>query len=435
MIVCISASHKTVGLPMLEALTFNEEKFTNTLRENELLQEFVLIQTCNRVEISYSSSEGNQTNCVNRILRLWSTITGVSIDILEKAIRIYYGKEALQHLFFLASGLDSVVLGEDQILGQIRTAWLKAKKNGTTKIILDKSFMKAINIGKRVRNETRINERAISVSSVAVDLAAKELADLKSRKVLIIGAGEAGSLAAQAFRSKSSSSIFIANRTYEKSLVLAHKISGSVVPFTDIPTIIPELDLIIVAVSVSQPLFKEEQFYTLNGNNGSKRLLVIDISQPHAVEKTTGIQNGVTLKTIDDLKEVITQNLRNREVEAEKCKMIISEELERFEKELSKLFVQPLITEIYRKYELIRKKELARAVHKMGEFDKKKLIVLDRFSRELTERIVQIPVEQLRAAALNNDGEVLSVAKKIFKTETSSSFNQLSEYSKNQKKN
>ena len=243
MIVCISASHKTVGLPMLETLTFNEEKFTNTLKENALLHEFVLIQTCNRVEIWYSSSEGNQTDCVSLILRLWSTITGVSIDILEKLIRVYYGREALQHLFFLASGLDSVVLGEDQILGQIRTAWLRAKKNGTTKLILDKSFMKAINIGKKVRNETRINERAISVSSVAVDLAAKELANLKSRKVLIIGVRSRFSYH-KAFKSKSSSSIFIANRHME-SLVLADKISGSVVPFTDISAIIPELDLIV----------------------------------------------------------------------------------------------------------------------------------------------------------------------------------------------
>jgi glutamyl-tRNA reductase len=279
--------------------------------------------------------------------------------------------------------------------------------------------MKAINTGRKVRNETRINEGSVSISSAAVDLAARELGDLTSKKALIVGAGEAGALAAETLKSRAVSAIMIANRTYEKSLVLAQKISGEAIHFDNVLSTIPYVDLVIAAVSVTRPLFREDQFASFAANFGnSKRLLLIDISQPRAIEEKIGTFQGINLKTIDDLKELIAQNIRNREIEAEKSKTIISDELDRFETELSKLVAQPIITDICRKFEEIRKKELLRAVRKMGESDEKKLLVLDRFSRELTERIAQIPIEQLRAAALTNNGELLSVAEKIFQTKT-----------------
>jgi glutamyl-tRNA reductase len=156
----------------------------------------------------------------------------------------------------------------------------------------------------------------------------------------------------------------------------------------------------------------------ITANEPSKRIVLIDISQPRAFEETIASLPGVCLKTIDDLQETIAENIRNRQIEAEKSKVIIFEELSRFERELSKLVAQPLISEIYRKFEEIRKKELKRAVSKMGESDERKLVILERFSRELIERVAQIPIEQLRKAALNRNGELLSAAEELFQTKS-----------------
>ncbi|MCW4010400.1 MAG: glutamyl-tRNA reductase [Candidatus Bathyarchaeota archaeon] len=427
MIGCLSVSHKNASLPLLEALKINDEtKFTHKLMENGSVQECILHQTCHRVEVFYVSSKQKNGEAVNNALKFWSTETGVSLDIISRTVQAFQGKEALRHLFYLGGGLESVVIGEDQILGQVHSSWRRAKANGTVGVILNRAFMKAINTGRKIRNETRINEGALSISSAAVDLAAKELGDLTSRKALIIGAGEAGTLAAETLKSKSAAAIMVANRSYEKSLLLAQKISGEAVQFESVLSTMPYVDLVIAAVSVTQPIFREEQVSAfVHSFEPSKRLLIIDISQPRAVEEKVGALQGISLRTIDDLKKLVAQNLKNREAEAEKSKAIIAEELERFEAELSKLVAQPLITDICRKFEEIRKKELDRAVRKMGKLDKKKLMVLDRFSRELTERIAHIPIEQLREAALSNNGEVLTVAEKIFQTKTSEPTNEI----------
>jgi len=312
-----------------------------------------------------------------------------------------------------------MVLGEDQIIGQVRKTFLEARKRGTTGQVLNKVFMKAINVGKRVRTETKINKGSVSISSAAVDLASSELGDLKSKKVLIIGAGEAGTLAAEALKANGVSAITIANRSFEKGQALAEKMSGAAIPFSDIPAAICHADLVISAISVKEPLFTEQALsYFMTDPSRSKQTLIIDISQPRAIEERVGFLNGIRLRTIDDLKQLINQNLRNRMIESEKSKGIISEELNRFEIELSKLVAQPLISEICRRFEEIRLKELTRAVRKIGELDKEKLAIIDRFSRELIERVAQIPIEQLRKAALSSDDGLLEAAERLFQTKS-----------------
>lgn len=416
MIICLSASNKTTSLPMLESLNLSDEaEAMNTICSGETVEECILLQTCHRVEIFCSVKKRYNGKTIERILRFWSAKTGVSLDLIRKAIRVYYGKEALTHLFYLASGLESMVLGEDQILGQVRTACIKAKENGTAGLFLAKAFMKAVNIGRRVRTETKINEGSVSVSSAAVDLALRELGDVATAKALIIGAGEAGLLAAEALKSQGTSTIIIANRTYSRGLELAKKVSGKAIEFERVYDTLPEVDLVIGAVSVTSPILSEQQMSSvISKSHASKKFVLIDISQPRAFEEKIGLIPGVCLKTINDLQEVITVNLRNRETEAEKSKIIVNEELARFELELSKLYAQPLIIEICRKFEEVRQKELARALRKLQESDEKKLAILERFSRELVERVAQIPIEQLRKAALNSDGELLSAAEKLF---------------------
>jgi len=421
MIVCLSASHKKASLPMLESLNIpNEAEFMKKFCSEGSVQECILLQTCHRVEIYFVIRDSDKEEIINKVLKFWSVKVGISLDILNKTVEIYYGREALTHLFFLASGLESMVLGEDQILGQVRSAYVRAKKLGSTGLILEKVFMKAVNIGRRVRTETAINERPVSISSVAVDLAEKDLGNLRLVTALVIGAGEAGSIAAENLRKKGVKTIFIANRTFEKGLELASKVGGEAVRFDEVLQVLLKVDLVIAAVSVDKPILKAKQIKAVLAESGFKKALyVVDISQPRAFDEKVGLLQGVTLKNIEDLKAVVEENLRSRLVEAEKAKKIVFEELERFERQLAKLYVEPMISEIYRKVEAIRQRELRRAIRKMGESDEEKLMVIDRFSKELVERILQVPIEQLREAALKNDGFLLSAAEELFGIKTS----------------
>jgi glutamyl-tRNA reductase len=329
-----------------------------------------------------------------------------------------YEKEAMKHLFFLTSGLDSMVIGEDQIIGQVRKSFLEARAWGSTGQMLDRVFMKALNIGRQVRTKTKINEGSVSISSAAVDLASSELGDLKSKKVLVIGAGEAGTLAAEALKTNGVTSLTISNRTFERGQVLAKRVAGVAVPFSDVFGAMCSADLVICAVSVKEPFFTEQALSSfMTDSLESRRTLVIDVSQPRAVDEKVGLIKGIRLKTIDDLKQIVDKNLQNRMIEAEKSKSIILEELSRFEKKLSELVAQPLVSEIFRKYEEIRLKEVSRLIHKMGVSDKEKLAIIDRFSRELIERVAQTPILQLRKAALAGDEELLRAASRLFQTE------------------
>jgi glutamyl-tRNA reductase len=420
MLVCLSVSYKHASIPILESLVIQDEgKFVQDLFSKRIMQECVLLQTCHRVEIYCVLAVPDRDKAISEILKIWSTRTGVSSDIISKLATPFYEKEAMEHLFYLTSGLESMVIGEDQIIGQVRKAFLEARTRGSTGQLLNRVFMKALNIGKQVRTKTKINEGSVSISSAAVDLASSELGDLKSKKVLVIGAGEAGTLAAEALKTDGVASLTISNRTFEKSQVLAERVAGVAIPFSEVFGAICRVDLVICAVSVKDPLFTEQALSSfMTDPSRPRRTLIIDISQPRAVDERVGLLNGICLKTIDDLKQLVDKNLQNRMMEAEKSKGIISEELNRFEKKLSELVAQPLVTEIYRKYEEIRLKEFSRLIHKIGISDKEKLAVIDRFSRELIERVAQTPILQLRKAALTGDGELLRAASRLFQTET-----------------
>jgi glutamyl-tRNA reductase len=418
MIVCLSASYKKAKMPLLESLVFKEEDAVmKNLCSEGVTEECALVQTCNRVEIYGVLKDSAEDDSVGRIFKYWSATTGVSLDILTRNVDLLKGREALANLFNVTSGLDSMALGEDQILGQVRTAYAKAKELGSIGMVLDKIFSRAINAGRKVRRETRVNHGSVSISSAAVDLAAKELGDLKRKTALVIGAGEAGSVAAETLRRRGVKSIIVANRTYKTGAQLAKKVFGRAIRFEKIYDVIPRTDLTIVALTVSSPVVKAKSLLDAYPNHRVQRgLFVVDISQPRAVEEGVGSIPGVVLRNIDSLKEIVEESIRNRQTEAEKAKRIVLKELARYEKQQFEFVIQPLISEIFRRVESIRQKELRRALSKMGKQDEKRMGILDRFSRELVERVLQAPIDQLRQAALNSDDGLLSAAEKLFKT-------------------
>jgi glutamyl-tRNA reductase len=416
MIICLSVSHKNASLRMLETLNVpREADAIKALHREDVAQECLVLQTCNRVEIYCVVQDTNKEYAVNQVLKYWSLRTGVSMDTTRKIFQLYEGREALLHLFYLVAGLESMVIGEDQILGQVRTAYVKCKKLGGVGCILDRIFMKAVNTGRRIRTETKINEGSVSVSSVAVDLFAKEHGDLSLVKAFVIGAGEAGSIAAETLQRRGVKNILISNRTFERSVELAKKVDGKAIALESLYDVLSDVDFVIVAVSVNQPLIRASEIERVLAKSArSKPLWITDISQPRAVEENVAKIQGVILKNIIHLKEMVDENLRIRNGEAKRVKDMISGELALLEDQLLRLIVQPIISEIHRKMDLIRKAELKRAISKSHISENDKIAVIDRFSRELVERILQIPTEQLNVAAMNGDNQLILAAQALF---------------------
>jgi glutamyl-tRNA reductase len=415
MILCLTANHKKASVPMLESLNFKDRELaTKRCCSLESVKEVVILQTCHRVEIYVAIVEGASAQIAGNIMKLWSQEVGVSLDVIEKIVEALYGREALLHLLRLASGLESMVIGEDEVLGQVRTAYVESKRIGAANALLEKAFMKAVNVGRRARSETRINKGSLSVASVAVGLAEGEFGNLKDVRALVVGAGEAGSLVARQLATRGARSIHIANRTFQRSRDLAEKVGGKAIPFADLHNELRAVDLAIFAVSVSEPLLKSEDAKDIMRSRNGRNLMLIDISQPRCVEEATASLAGVDLKNIDDLKFTTEENAKRRLDEAEKVNRIVLDELERLEVLLGRMLAEPLVSALYSKVDRVREQELRKALSMVGNIDGKQKVAIENLSRELVERIIQLPAESLRKAALNNDGALLAAAKRLF---------------------
>lgn len=411
-------THKKATVPMLESLSFkDEEKALRSFVSLVFVKECVIVQTCNRVEV-YSVLDKHRDK-TESLIRLWSREVGVSEDIIRQVTEIYHGKATLLHLLRLASGLESMVVGEDQILGQVRRAFVASKKAGTTGFLLEKVFMKAVNVGRKIRTRTAINRGSVSISSVAVDLAEKNFGGLESVTAFVVGAGEAGTIVAEELSKRKVGELIITNRTYVRGHELATKVNGKAVKFRETYRVLSTADLAFVAVNTDKPILKAEALKkVLAKQTKRQKLLVVDISQPRAVEREIGLLSDVTLKNIDDLKKTIEENLQKRWMEAEKVEQIIVQELGRLDTQLGRILAEPLVSRICKKVEGIRQRELEKALRIMKGIDEKQRAVVEGLTKELVERILQIPAERLREAALNNDGTLLSAAEKLFNLET-----------------
>jgi glutamyl-tRNA reductase len=400
---------------MLESLNFkNKEEATKTCCSLESVREAILLQTCNRIEIYVNTSDNPDVDIVMSLVKFWSQQVGVSSDLIDKTIEVYHDSEALLHLLRLSSGLESMVVGEDQILGQVRTAYVDSKKIGTVETLLQKAFMKAVNVGRRVRTETQINEGSISISSVAVDLAEKRFGTLKDVSAMVVGAGETGSLVAKELTQRGAKNIYIANRTFKKALGLANLVTGKAIHFEDMHHELRGMDLAVFAVSVEVPLLRSGEMKNILGGRKNPNLMLIDISQPRSIEESVGSLPSVELRNIDDLKSVLEENLKKRLIEAEKAKQIISEELKSLDALLGRLLAEPLVSSLCMRVEDIRGKELQKALRMVRNIDEEQKLVIENLTKELAERILQLPIENMRKAALNRDSTTLSAARKLF---------------------
>ncbi len=413
-IVNTRITHHKSGVSLIEAVAFeNLESSLAELCSMVNVEECVILQTCNRTELYIV---GKDSEDVSKMPTEYLTKrSGSKSEDVAKAIEVSLNRDALKHLLRVTSGLDSMVVGEDQILGQVSDAYLAAESANTVGPILKTVFNRALSVGRRVRNETEINRGAISIGSVAVQLAEVQLGDLSGKNVLVMGAGEIGTLVAKALASCCPNAIFIANRTYNRALRLAKELKGKAVKFDRLEEVLLDADVVICSTAAPHYLLtKKSVSKVMKQRENRSNLMIIDISNPRNVEKSVEDIKGVKLYNIDDLRVIAEKNKEKRHEKVENATKIVDEALVSLEQDLKAQSVSDIVSSLFSRAEEIRRKELMKALKMLGKIDKKKRGVIDGLTFEIIEQILVPIIENLRKAATNNDKQLIDIAVKLF---------------------
>ena len=383
------------------------------LHSHELVLECAVLMTCNRVEVYVVSPKGS------RVLFDYAKKMGVP----ERIVEFNDHEESVIHLMKVACGLESMIVGEDQILGQIKELYHTARQAGVTGKVLDTAFEKAIHVGKRVRSETRINKGSVSIGSAAVDLAEDVLDTLEGKTVVIIGAGTMGTLVAHALAHKNVSAIYVANRTFERAEELAEELNGFAVRYDEKDKYIADSDVVISATSAPHAIITAEMLRQImeNRENHNRDLLLIDIATPRDIEEAASDLPDVKLYNIDGLKAISDRNLQKRMQEVGRVEKIIEEEYELLQLQYKRQRADKIIAALYSQIQDLRIRERERAVnrlsakHTLGDFERQ---VLDDLTHAITNKVLAEPTKTLRNAAAEENLDFLETTAALFKLDT-----------------
>jgi len=370
--VCIGLTHKEAEVERLERARFEDEEALPEVRETFDLSGCALLQTCNRVEL-YAS--GVREGHVDRLR-----------ELVDEEAWVKRGRDAVEHLFRVACGLESMMVGEQEILRQVKEAYERAARLGTLDDRLKLVFRKAISVGKRARRETAISEGAVSIGSAAVELAERELGDLSDRTVLVVGAGEMGKTVARALVDRGVRAVLVANRTYERAVRLAEELGGRAVRFDRLEEHLAAADVVVSATAAPHPVITVEHVRRALRGRGDRPLLIIDIANPRDVESGVERLEGVEVRTIDDLREIARENLERRRSEIPKVEEIIREELRSLERELERLERRRSVARVARSLNELKERELERALRRLEGSDPER--VLRDFAEAYTKRLI-----------------------------------------------
>ncbi len=413
-IINVRMTHKTARVTLMEAVAFKDkEAALAELKSLDDVEECLILQTCNRIELYIVSEEGEKIR--NMVKEYLARRTLALYEEAFEAIQTSLDHDAHKHLMKITSGLESMVIGEEQVLNQVWDAFLLAEKAKTSGPVLKHLFNRAMTVGRRIRNETGINKGAVSVGSAAVELAANLLGDLGNKKILVMGAGEIGTLVAKALARRCLSPIFIANRTYSRAVTLAEETNGKAVKFDQFEEALVDADVVICSTAAPHYLLTKEVVSRLiikrvNQND----IIIIDISNPRNVEKTVQEVPKVKLYNIDDLQLIAEKNLAERHKCVETAIEMIDDELVILDDDMKKLSVRLVISALLSEAEQIRQKELLKAVTMLGELDEKQRKVIDDLTNILLKQTFLPIIENLRSAASNDDKQVIDIAIKLF---------------------
>jgi len=343
-LLALGISHKTAPLALRERLALPEGRAAAILAElhtHASIHEVVAVSTCNRTELYLVA--GDAVEAENAALSALSRQAGIRPTELSDSLYSFRERDAVRHLFGVASGLDSMIIGEAEIQGQVKRAYELALVEGATGPITNRLFREALSAGKRVRTETAVGRARLSVSSVAVELAADILGDLASRRVLVIGAGENGELTARALRARGVHTVFVANRRYDRAIGLAQRFGGGAVRFEDLPVELASADIVVSCTASPHQIVGREELELMRTERGERPLVLIDIAVPRDIDPAVRELPGIALYDMDDLQRAVAQRRSVREAESARARSLVDDEVERFERWLATLDVVPTI--------------------------------------------------------------------------------------------
>lgn len=411
-------TYKEAPIHLLEKFTFKDiDRAYESFLEHLQLKECLILQTCNRVEIFAVVDEGLD---LQKIICYWATYSNLSSEEFSKIVEIVKGDSVIQHLLKLVSGLDSLVIGEDQILGQVKRSYEFARNNNYLGSFLSIIFEKSLKVGSKVRALTGINRGSVSVGSVAVNLAEESLDRLDDKKILLIGSGEGASLIAKALKRRNVS-FLVTSRTFERAKSFAESLAGTPIIFEDAMDSLPSIDIIFVSTIAPYYLITYERIKkTMETKHSS--LLIFDLSNPRTVEDSISQIDNVSLFNLDQIGYIVQKNIKCRREEIQSAEEIIADEMRNMDLILKRKKADPVVISVFRNVDKIRERELNKALSILGpKIGPKESKIIEQFSHALLEGILSTPMNNLRRQIQNGNNdeeqELMRIAAKLFNYE------------------
>ncbi len=398
-LIALGVSHKTAPLALRERLALSEGRATGILSEltrSEAIHEAVALSTCNRTELYLLAADPVEAE--SAALTTLARQAGIPPTELFGRLYAIRGLEAVQHLFEVAGGLDSMIVGEAEIQGQVKRAYELALVEGVTGPLTNRLFRDALAAGKRVRTETAVGRSRISVATVAVELAREVLGDLARRRVLVIGAGENGELTARALRQAGLETVFVANRRYDRAIGLAQRFDGEAVRFDDLPRELERADVVVSSTGSPHQILGREELELVVAERAGRPLLLIDIAVPRDIDSSVRDLPGIALYDMDGLQREVARNVSGREAEAPRARSLIDREVARFADWLASLEVVPTVAALRGRGEEVVTQVLAENAGRwesLSEADRERVEVL---ARAVMRRLLHEPTLRLKRA-------------------------------------
>ena len=394
---------------ILERFTIRDlENAYDQFKEHSGLDECVIIQTCNRIELFGKA----QNYDINKIKKTWASLTGLEEEAFKENIEFVENGEALHHLLKLTSGLDSMVVGEEQILGQIKNSITAARNAKASGQHLNNLFDKAIRIGTRIRNSTGINRGGISVGSMAVKLAEENIDELKLKKILLIGTGEVSTLVAKSLGRRGYDFV-VTSRTLQRSQAFCETMGGKPIKFEEVLSGFEKYDVLFVATTAPYFLVTQERIIKAmkERKNG---MMILDLSNPRTVDEKVATVGRVKLMNLDQIAEMVEKNMKTRLNKVKSVENIISEELSVLEASMKRLDAEPLVKDVFKNIDSLREKELQKALQMLNEKDEKKIKIIEELTKAVVESIVSTPMNNIRKASEQGNPDIIEMASKLF---------------------
>ena len=410
----IGVNHKTAPVEVRERLAIPESRLPEAckkLTEHPGIDEAMILSTCNRVEILANTKNGVGADLRGFIQNYFQLDGGE----LNKHLYEYNEREAVRHLFRVAASLDSMVVGEPQILGQVKEAYATARAVGAVRAQLDQLVTRAFAVAKRVRTETAVGSSSVSIASVAVELAKKIFGNLHGKQVYLVGAGKMSELAARHLMAHGCASIFVANRTYDRAVSLAYKFQGQAIHFEDLHNTCDRADIVITSTGAPHAIFRREHGEVFLSRRKNRPMFFIDIAVPRDVDPAMNKLDGIFVYDIDDLQQAVASHVADRRKEAERAEAIVATEVERFHARIQTLDVVPTIVSLQDHLETIRQAEIDRVRGRLGPMSPDQEMAIEALTRGIVNKIMHTPISTLKTAAREAEATtVIDLVRRLF---------------------